>query len=38
VFDGLYQFCRMYTGGSVGGAYKLNKKTAEIAINWSQTA
>lgn len=35
VFDGLYQFCRMYTGGSVGGAYKLNKKTADIAINWA---
>lgn len=35
VFDGLYLFCRMYTGGSVGGAYKLNKQTADIAINWS---
>jgi len=35
VFDGLYNFCRMYTGGSVGGAYKLNKGTADIAINWS---
>lgn len=35
VFDGLYQFCRMYTGGSVGGAYKLNRGTTDIAINWS---
>jgi histone deacetylase 1/2 len=26
--------CR-YTGGSVGGAYKLNRGTADVCINWS---
>lgn len=35
VFDGLYQFCQTYTGGSVGGAVKLNHGHSDIAINWS---
>jgi hypothetical protein len=62
VFDGLFKFCQMYSGGSVGkpyssaaaaaavllsrilmlvgmdqsgGAYKLNRGTADIAINWA---
>ena len=35
VFDGLYQFCQTYTGGSVGGAVKLNHGHADIAINWA---
>jgi len=35
VFDGLFKFCQMYTGGSVGGAYKLNRGTADIAVNWA---
>ena len=35
VFDGMFKFCQMYTGGSVGGAYKLNRQTADICINWS---
>lgn len=34
VFDGMFKFCQMYTGGSVGGAYKLNRQTADICINW----
>ncbi|KAL1524402.1 hypothetical protein AB1Y20_019297 [Prymnesium parvum] len=35
VFDGLYQFCQSSSGGSIGGAVKLNKGQADIAINWS---
>lgn len=35
VFDGLFKFCQMYTGGSVGGAYKLNRGTNDIVINWA---
>ncbi|XP_013778811.1 histone deacetylase 1 [Limulus polyphemus] len=35
VFDGLYEFCQLSTGGSVAGAVKLNKQAADIAINWA---
>ena len=35
VFDGLYKFCQLYTGGSINGAYRLNHGMADIAINWS---
>ena len=35
VFAGLYKFCEIYSGGSVGGALKLNRGAADIAINWS---
>jgi len=35
IFDGLFKFCQMSAGGSVGGAYKLNRGTADICINWS---
>jgi len=35
VFDGLFSFCQISSGGSVGGAYKLNNKIADIAINWA---
>ncbi|KAF8783042.1 Histone deacetylase 2 like protein [Argiope bruennichi] len=35
VFDGLYEFCQLSTGGSVAGAVKLNKQAAEIAVNWA---
>ncbi|KAK4477791.1 hypothetical protein RD792_017053 [Penstemon davidsonii] len=35
VFDGLYSFCQTYTGGSIGGAVKLNHGHCDIAINWS---
>ena len=35
VFDGLFKFCQLYTGGSVGGAYKLNRQSADIVINWA---
>jgi len=35
VFDGLYEFCQISTGGSVAGAVKLNKQQADIAVNWA---
>ncbi|KAK2171463.1 hypothetical protein NP493_1062g00048 [Ridgeia piscesae] len=35
VFDGLYEFCQLATGGSVAGAVKLNKQATDIAINWA---
>lgn len=35
VFDGLFKFCQIYAGGSVGGAYKLNRGSADICVNWA---
>ena len=35
VFDGLFEFCSMYTGCSIDGAVKLNHGLTDIAINWS---
>jgi histone deacetylase 3 len=35
VFEGMYDFCRMYSGGSIEGAIKLNQDESDIAINWS---
>lgn len=35
VFDGLYNFCQTYAGGSVGAAVKLNNRDADITINWA---
>ena len=35
VFDGLYEFCQLSSGGSVAGAVKLNKQQTDIAINWA---
>ncbi|CAF99510.1 unnamed protein product [Tetraodon nigroviridis] len=35
VFDGLFEFCQLSTGGSVAGAVKLNKQQTDIAINWA---
>ena len=34
-FPGLYDFCQLYTGGSIDGAMKLNHGMADICINWS---
>ncbi|KAJ8699243.1 histone deacetylase [Pleurotus ostreatus] len=31
----MYDFCRMYAGGSLAGARKLCAGTTDIAINWS---
>jgi histone deacetylase 1/2 len=35
VFDGLYEFTQLYTGGSLDGAIQLNQNNADICINWS---
>jgi histone deacetylase 1/2 len=35
VFDGLFEFCQIYTSGSIGGAIRLNEGLADIAINWA---
>lgn len=35
VFDGLYEFCQISAGGSIGAAVKLNHNQADIAINWA---
>uniref|UniRef100_A0A8C5EQH6 Histone deacetylase n=1 Tax=Gouania willdenowi TaxID=441366 RepID=A0A8C5EQH6_GOUWI len=35
VFDGLFEFCQLSTGGSVAGAVKLNKQQTDIAVNWA---
>ncbi|XP_049850386.1 type-1 histone deacetylase 1-like [Schistocerca gregaria] len=35
VFHGLFQFCQLSAGGSIGGAIKLNHRDADIAINWA---
>uniref|UniRef100_A0A915DLR1 Histone deacetylase domain-containing protein n=1 Tax=Ditylenchus dipsaci TaxID=166011 RepID=A0A915DLR1_9BILA len=35
VFDGIFEFCSLYTGGSLEGAMRLNHGLADIAINWS---
>jgi len=35
VFDGLYEFCQVSSGGSIAGAVKINKQMADIAINWA---
>ncbi|XP_073293696.1 histone deacetylase 19-like [Primulina huaijiensis] len=35
VFDGLYNFCQTYAGGSIGGAVKLNHGHCDIAVNWA---
>ena len=34
VFDGLYNFCQASSGGSIGGAVKLNKGQSDVSINW----
>ncbi|KAL2936262.1 Histone deacetylase 6 [Bienertia sinuspersici] len=35
VFPGLFSFCQASAGGSIGAAVKLNRKDADIAINWA---
>lgn len=35
VFDGLYDFCRLYSASSIQAAQHLNNKQADICINWS---
>jgi histone deacetylase 1/2 len=35
IFDGIYDFCKIYTTGSILGAHLLNTNQSQIAINWS---
>lgn len=35
IFDGLYEFCQIYTGGSIDGAMKLNHGLVDVAVNWA---
>lgn len=35
VFDGLYDYCSLYAGGTVDAARKLCNDQSDIAINWS---
>lgn len=35
VYDGMFEFCQMYSGASVDGAVKLNQGVTDIAVNWS---
>jgi histone deacetylase 1/2 len=35
VFDGLWRYCQLYAGGSIGAAVQLNYASAEVAINWA---
>ena len=35
VFDGLWPYCQIVAGGSIGAAVKLNYGAADIAINWA---
>jgi len=35
VFDGLFEFCQLYTSGSIGGAIRLNQNESDIVINWA---
>lgn len=34
LFEGLYEFCQLSSGGSLAAAVKLNKRKADVAINW----
>ncbi|KAI9508824.1 hypothetical protein F5148DRAFT_838181 [Russula earlei] len=35
IFADMFDFCKMYTGGSLAGARKLSAGTTDTAINWS---
>ncbi|VUZ55658.1 unnamed protein product [Hymenolepis diminuta] len=35
IFDGIYNFCSLYTGASLMGARYLNDGYTDIAINWA---
>lgn len=35
VFDGMFEYFRIYSGGSVGGAQLINEGDADIVCNWS---
>lgn len=35
VFDGLYEYCSLYTGATVSAARVLTSNQSDIAVNWS---
>eukprot|EP00850_Spirogloea_muscicola_P006276 SM000029S10571 [mRNA] locus=s29:944498:948259:+ [translate_table: standard] len=35
VFDNLFEFCRIYAGGTIDAARRLNHGLSDIAINWA---
>ena len=35
IFDGLYNYCSLYAGGTIDAARKLCNNQSEIAVNWS---
>lgn len=35
VFEGMFDYCRSYTGGTIDGATQLNHGTTDIAVNYS---
>ena len=35
VFDGLFEFCQLYTSGSIGGAARINEGLSDSVINWA---
>lgn len=35
IFPGLWPYCALYAGGSIGGAVTLNHGAADVAINWA---
>lgn len=35
IFDGLYEYCTLYSGASLDAARKLTNNQSDIAINWS---
>lgn len=35
VFDGLFEYCAISTGGSLEGAARLGNKKCDIAVNWA---
>ena len=35
IFEGLFDFCRLYAGASIEAAVKINHGLCDIAINWS---
>ncbi len=35
VFDGMFEYFQIYTGGSIGGASLINDGTSDIVMNWS---
>jgi len=35
IFDGIFEYCQLYTGCSLDGAVKLNHGLTDVAINWA---